>query len=150
VANTYTQIYLHIVFSTKNRLDWIRPDLEARVWEYIGGIARNHKMHPHQIGGIDNHVHALVGTHPTVSPSDAAKYLKGASSGWIHDEFSDLKRFAWQDGYGAFSVSKSAIPDVKRYIQNQREHHKEQTFEEEFLQLLKLHGIEYDERYVFG
>jgi putative transposase len=114
MANTYTQMYLHIIFSTKNRVDWIRPGIEARVWEYIGGIARNHKLRPHQIGGIDNHVHALVGSHPTVSPSDAAKYLKGGSSKWIHDEFSDLDRFAWQDGYGAFSVSKSALPEVKR------------------------------------
>jgi REP element-mobilizing transposase RayT len=142
--------YLHIIFSTKNRIDWIRPDIETRIWEYLGGIAKNHKLHPKQIGGIDNHVHALIGTHPTVSPSDAAKYLKGGSSGWIKDEFSGLDRFAWQDGFGAFSVSKTALPEVERYIQNQREHHQEQTFEEELLQLFKLHGIEYDERYVFG
>lgn len=150
MANTYTQIYLHIVFSTKNRVDWIRPEIETRVWRYIGGVARNHKMTPIQIGGIDNHIHALVGVHPTISPSSAAQFLKGGSSGWVHTEFDELKRFAWQDGYGAFSVSKSLIDGVTDYIVNQREHHKKQSFEDELRELMRLHEIDYDERYLFG
>lgn len=150
MANTFSQIYLHIVFSTKNRVDWIDPQIEDRVWAYIGGIARKHKMTAIQVGGIDNHIHALTGIPTIISPSQAAKYLKGDSSMWIHNEFQEMSNFAWQDGYGAFSVSRSEIPRVVEYIKNQREHHQERTFEEEFETLLKLHGIEYDERYLFG
>lgn len=150
MANTFSQIYFHIVFSTKNRVDWITPDIEARVWAYIGGIARKHKMTALQVGGIDNHIHALVGARTTVNASDIAKYLKGDSSYWIHSEFPSKRDFAWQDGYGVFSVSKSLIPNVIDYIKRQREHHDRQTFEEEFVELLKLHAIDYDERYLFG
>lgn len=150
MANTYSQIYLHIVFSTKNRVDWIGPGIENRVWAYIGGIARKHKMTAIQVGGIDNHIHALVGSPTTLSPSQVAKYLKGDSSLWIHNEFQEMHNFAWQDGYGVFSVSRSEIDRVVRYIQNQREHHLKQTFEEEYVALLKLHGIEYDERFLLG
>ncbi len=138
------------MFSTKNRLDLISPDIESRVWAYIGGIARKHKMTALQVGGIENHIHALMGSPTTLSPSQIAKYLKGDSSYWIHSEFEHLPEFAWQDGYGVFSVSRSEIPRIINYIKNQREHHKKQTFEEEFIGLLKLHGIEYDERYLFG
>jgi putative transposase len=150
MANTYSQIYLHIVFSTKNRTPWIDVDIETRVWAYIGGIARKHKIAPIQIGGIEDHVHALVGSPTTLSPSQIAKHLKGESSIWIHREFRHLKEFAWQDGYGAFSVSRSEIPRVVEYIKNQRQHHKSQSFEDEYVALLKLHGIEYDEQYLFG
>ena len=150
MANTYSQVYLHLVFSTKNRKSWITTDIEARVWAYIGGIARKHKMTALQVGGIEDHIHALVGSPTTISPSQAAKYLKGDSSLWIHKEFKDMQNFAWQDGYGVFSVSRSEIPRVIDYIKNQREHHKKQTFEDEFVSLLRLHGIEYDEQYSFG
>src|SRR5205809_377551 len=150
MANTFSQIYLHIVFSTKNRIDMINPDIEARVWAYLGGIARKHKMTALQIGGIDNHAHALIGAPPTIAPFQIAKYLKGDSSHWIHQEFSDLSGFAWQDGYGAFSVSRSLVPTVTEYIRRQREHHKKQSFEDEFIELLRLHEIDYDEKYLFG
>ena len=86
---------------------------------------------------------------PTIAPSKIAQLIKGGSSAWIHDEFPRFKDFAWQDGYGAFTVSKSAIPDVSAYIENQREHHRKLTYQEEFLALLKRHGIEYDERYLW-
>lgn len=150
MANTFSQIYFHIVFSTKNRVDFIRPEIESRIWAYIGGIARKHKMTAIQVGGIDNHIHALTGSPTPLSPSQVAKYLKGDSSYWIHNEFPDLADFGWQDGYGVFSVSKSIIPNVVDYIKRQREHHKKQTFEEEFVELLELHGIEYDEQFLFG
>ncbi len=150
MANTFSQIYLHIVFSTKDRLDLIKPEVEQRVWSYIAGVAKKHRMTPIQIGGIETHIHALVGTPTVISPAEAAKYLKGDSSKWIHDQVREIRTFAWQDGYGAFSVSKSLIPAVTKYIQNQREHHSRQTFEEEFIELLNLHEIEYDERYLFG
>ena len=150
MANTFSQIYFHIVFSTKNRVDWINPEIEQRVWAYIGGIARKHNMTAIQVGGIDNHIHALIGSPTTFAPSQVAKYLKGDSSRWIHNEFQAMRDFAWQDGYGVFSVSRSEISRVVDYIKTQREHHKKQTFEDEFITLLKLHGIEYDERVLFG
>jgi putative transposase len=102
-----------------------------------------------QVGGIEDHVHALV-MAPTFSPSEIAQYLKGESSKWIHEEFSKLRAFEWQDGYGGFTVSKSQIPDVIAYIKNQREHHRKKTFQEEYLELLKKHDVDYDERYVWG
>jgi REP element-mobilizing transposase RayT len=150
MANTYTSLHYHIVFSTKNRLPYLNPEIEQRVWAYIGGIARKHGMTALQVGGIDDHVHALVMTPPTMSPSHVAQFLKGDSSKWIHEEFPALRDFAWQDGYGAFTVSKSNLPEVVHYIQHQREHHRKKSFQEEYLEFLRKHGIEYDERYVWG
>jgi len=103
-----------------------------------------------QVGGIEDHIHALVTAPPMLSPSEIAQYIKGDSSKWIHEEFRKLLGFEWQDGYGAFTVSKSQIPEVIRYIQNQREHHGKKTFQEEYLELLQKHGVDYDERYLWG
>jgi len=150
MANTYTSLHYHVIFSTKNRLPWIKPNLESRIWSYIGGIARKRKMTALQIGGCDDHLHALVQAPPIYSPSEIAQYLKGESSKWIHEEFPAMRDFVWQDGYGAFTVSKSDLPDVIRYIQNQREHHRKKTFQEEYLEFLNKYGIEYDERYLWG
>ena len=150
MANTYTSLYYHIVFSTKNRVPWITQDIENRVWAYIGGIARHHRMTAIQIGGIEDHLHALVLAPPTLAPSQIAQYLKGDSSKWMHEEFPDLPGFAWQEGYGAFTVSKANVEGVIRYIQNQREHHQTKTFQEEYLEFLQMQGIDYDERYVWG
>ena len=125
-------------------------EIENRVWEYIGGIARHHKMTALQVGGIEDHVHALVMAPPKHSPSEIVQYLKGESSKWIHEEFPKLRGFEWQDGYGGFTVSKSQIPEVIAYIKNQREHHRKKTFQEEYLELLKKHDVDYDERYLWG
>lgn len=150
LANTYTSLYYHIVFSTKNRALFIRPQIEERLWDFIGGIARHHKMTPLQIGGIEDHIHALIMAPPTIAPAEIAKYLKGESSLWIKATFHDLPDFGWQDGYGAFTVSKSRLPDVISYIQKQRMHHQAKGFEDEYREMFDLHGIEYDERYLFG
>jgi putative transposase len=150
MANTYTSLHYHVIFSTKNREPWIAPDIEARVWRFIGGIARKHSMTALQIGGVEDHLHALVTAPPILAPSQIAQILKGESSKWIHHEFHKLKQFSWQDGYGAFSVSKSNIPAVISYIENQREHHLRKTFQEEYLEFLQASGIEYDERYLWG
>lgn len=149
MANTYSQIYLHFVFSTKNRAELISSDIEERVWAYIAGVAKRHGMTPVQIGGIETHVHALVGVPTTMSSSQGAKALKGDSSYGIRREFPGMTGFGWQDGYGVFSVSKSAVSSVVRYIKDQREHHSDRSFEEEYVALLKKHGVEYDERYLF-
>jgi REP element-mobilizing transposase RayT len=115
----------------------------------MGGIARKHGFPAKRVGGYDDHVHSLIGAPPTFSPSDIAQRLKGESSYWIRRTFPELKDFRWQDGYGVFTVSKSHIPKVIEYIKNQRIHHAKQSFEDEYLELLKLHEIEYDDRYVF-
>ncbi len=103
-----------------------------------------------QVGGVEDHIHALIMAPPTLSPSQIAQLLKGESSKWIHEEFAALKHFGWQDGYAAFSVSNSNIPDVISYIRNQREHHRKRGFQEEYLEFLIKNGIEYDERYLWG
>ena len=151
MANTYSSIFYHIIFSTKNRQDWIDVEIENRVWAYIGGIARKHKCTAIQVGGVENHVHALILSPTTFAPSQIAQFLKGESSKWIHEEFPKLQKLGWQDGYGAFSVSKKLVPNVVEYIKNQREHHKGKSFEDEDLDLLKWHEIDVvDEKYLFG
>ena len=150
MANTYTSLNYHIVFSTKNRFPWIALEIEQRIWSYIGGIARKHRMTAIQIGGVEDHVHALVMAPPTIALFEIAKFLKGESSLWIHEEFPWLRKFNWQEGYAAFTVSKSNIPAVARYIKSQREHHRKRTFQDEYRELLRLNGIEYDERYIWG
>jgi len=150
VANTYTSLHYHLIFSTKNREPWIRPDIEQRIWEYLGGIARQNGMKALQIGGIEDHVHVVLAIPAPLSLSKGLQLLKGASSKWIHETFPDLTTFQWQDGYGAFTVSKSHLPEVVDYVAQQREHHKHQTFQDEYRTWLHKHGIEYDERYVWG
>jgi REP element-mobilizing transposase RayT len=150
MANTYTSLHYHIVFSTKNRTPHIAPEIEERLWSYIGGIARKNRMAALSVGGVEDHVHALVMAPPTIAPSKIAQLLKGGSSLWVHTEFPELRKFDWQDGYGGFTVSKSQVDEVIRYIRLQREHHRKKTFQEEYLDLLKRHGVEYDERYLWG
>ena len=150
MANNYSSLFYHVVFSTKHRTAFLRPEIEASVWAYICGIARNHKLTTIQMGGVEDHIHALVMAPPVLAPCEIAKYLKGDSSKWIHETFADLQDFGWQDGYGAFTVSKSNVPTVVSYIQNQRGHHQTQSFQDEYREFLKKHGVEYDERYVWG
>ena len=149
MANTYTALHYHVVFSTKLRERWITPDIESRIWAYLGGIARDNKMKALCVGGIEDHVHLLVGAPPTMALSKAVQLIKGGASKWIHDTFQTLQDFAWQDGYGAFTVSKSNVPSVIVYIQKQREHHVDQTFQDEFVELLRRHEIDYDEKYLW-
>ena len=150
MANTYSSTYLHYVFSTKNRKRYLDQDKESRIWQYIGGIIRTHGLSALQIGGIEDHLHALIRSLPKYSPSQIGQFMKAESSRWIKEEFEDLRSFGWQDGYGVFSVSKSQLDKVVRYIRDQREHHANKSFEEEYRELLDLHDVDYDERYLFG
>src|SRR5436853_7786885 len=150
MANTYTSLLYHIVFSTKDRIEHLKPEIEERIWSYIGGVARKHQMTALQVGGVEDHIHALVMAPPVYSPSQIAKFLKGDSSKWVHEEFPRLRGFGWQDGYSAFTVSTSSVPYVVEHIRNQRVHHRKKTFQEEYLELLTKHGVEYDERYLWG
>jgi putative transposase len=115
----------------------------------MGGIARENGMKALAIGGTQDHVHTLLSLPATISVAKAIQLIKGGSSKWIHDQLPKYRKFEWQDGYGAFSVSASQIETVVRYIDEQKEHHRKRTFEEEFLEFLDKHGVEYDRRYVF-
>jgi REP element-mobilizing transposase RayT len=149
MANTFTSLHYHVIFSTKNREPWIRPEIETRVWSYLGGIARENDLKAILIGGIENHVHLLLGIPPTVAVSKAVQLIKGGSSAWLKDALPGARGFGWQDGYGAFTVSKSLVPEVENYIRHQREHHRVKTFEEEYRAVLEKHEIRFEERYLF-
>jgi putative transposase len=149
VANTFTSLHYHFVFSTKKREPWIRDDIEERVWSFLGGIARENKMKAIKIGGMPDHIHLALGLPPTLAVSEAAKLIKGGSSQWIKTEFPGMRGFGWQDGYAAFSVSKSNLSEVVTYIDKQREHHRKKTFQEEYVAFLERHKVEYDERYLW-
>lgn len=149
MANTYTSLHYHLIFSTKNREPWLRPDIEQRVWSYLGGIARENDLKPRLIGGVDDHIHMLMSMPPTITVSEALKRIKGGLSGWVKENFPGCPGFGWQDGYGAFAVSKSAIPEVEDYIRDQREHHRVKTFKDEYRSFLDKHGVEYKEEYLW-
>ena len=121
--------------------------MKERLWSYTAGICKRQKVFVHEIGGVEDHIHLLLQFPATIAVADAIRTIKTNSSGWMSDQ---IGKFAWQEGYGAFSVSKSNMPAVIRYIQNQERHHRKMTFEDEFIGLLERHGIEYDPKYVFG
>lgn len=151
MPRTYTQLLYHVVFSTKQRQRWIAPAIAPRLYAYIGGIVREHGGVLHAIGGIEDHVHLYLRWRQDSAVSDMLRTLKAPSSKWIHDTYPELRAFAWQDGYGAFTVGKSEEEGLKRYIAGQREHHASggEDFCAELRRLLDQHRIEYDERYLF-
>ena len=149
MSHSYVSNLIHCTFSTKDRYPAIDSELESRLWPYLGGIAKENRMKALAIGGTADHLHALLSLPGMMSFSRAVQLIKGGSSKWIHDTFANQKKFSWQEGYGAFSVSVSQAPKTIAYINNQKEHHRKKSFDEEFLELLKKHGIEFDPRYVF-
>jgi REP element-mobilizing transposase RayT len=150
MAHSYVSTLTHCVFSTKERRRIINADMQTRLHSFIGGIARANDMKALAVGGVEDHVHILLSLPSTVSVAKALQLIKGGSSKWVHETFPSSCSFAWQEGYGAFSIGVSQIADTVAYIQNQQEHHRKRTFEEEYMSFLKRHGIEFDERYVFG
>lgn len=150
MAHSFINCYLHGVFSTKGRTNQIPAEIQNRLWNYLEGIAQEKNMSVLAVGGITNHVHILFSLPATLPISNAMQSIKGSSSKWIHDTFSDMRNFAWQEGYSAFSVSISHLQKTIQYINNQAEHHKSKSFEEELVSILKKHGIQYDDRYVWG
>ena len=138
---------MHVVFSTKERRKMIPTNMRERLWSYTAGICKHQKVFVHAVGGMEDHIHLLLQFPATVVISEAIKTIKANSSSWMSDE---IGQFAWQQGYGAVSVSKSNMAAVMTYIQNQERHHRKMTFEEEFIAFLKKHGIEFDPKYVFG
>jgi REP element-mobilizing transposase RayT len=150
VSHTYIWCRTHLIYSTKDRRRQIAPDLQSRLWPYLGGIARENGLHAMAVGGGEDHVHMLLGLCATLSLSSSLQRIKGASSRWVHENFPDLGCFAWQEGYGAFSVSQSQVGRTIRYIQGQEEHHRRTSFEEEFVAFLRRYGMPYDPQRVFG
>ena len=148
MGHTYTNLTYHCVFSTRQRRPWLNADVMPRLTQFVGGIIRQREGKLLAMNGRDDHVHLLAIFPAKRALSDLLRDIKAASSGWIHDTFPDLVAFAWQEGYGAFTVCQSIKKDVIRYIDRQEEHHKEMTFEKEFILLLERNGIEYDPRYV--
>ena len=149
MPQSFTCLHYHLIFSTKNRAPCITPDLQPRLFQYIGGIVRAEAGCLLDAGGMPDHVHLLCRIDKQMSVSEALRLIKGNSSKWVHDTFPDRRTFGWQAGYGAFAVSFSNIEGVKRYIAGQAEHHKKSSFQEEFIAFLRRHDIEFDERYLW-
>ncbi len=149
MANTYTQMHIHTVFSVQNRDCIIRNSWNEELYKYMTGIIRNQGHKLLAINGMPDHVHILFGMRPTQSISGLMQDIKGDSSKWINQQGFVRGRFSWQEGYGAFSCSKSSVDHVIDYIKNQQNHHRKRTFIEEYRDLLKKFEIEFDERFIF-
>jgi putative transposase len=143
--HSFISVYIHCVWSTKNRAPSLHSKLRERLWPYLGGIARENKMKALAIGGAADHVHILFSLQATISISKAAQLLKGNSSKWIHDTFPEIRSFEWQEGYGAFGVGISKRDATIAYIRNQADHHRKRTFREEFEGILRKHGFDFNE-----
>jgi len=146
MGSTFFSLHYHIVFSTKERTPFIQLDWRPRVHSYLGGIIRGMNGVAEIVGGVADHVHMLVSLRPVHCVADVLRDMKKDSSSWVKENFEP--RFAWQEGYAAFTVSPSAIGPVRKYIANQEEHHLKQSFVDELRELLARHGVEYEEKYL--
>jgi len=149
MPSSYCNLLYHIVFSTKERYPWLNSEVAAEMHAYLGGAVRNLDGIALGVGGQPDHVHILAKLRQDVPLSKVIGELKANASRWMHKSFPEAAKFAWQTGYGAFSVSESQVSRVKQYIAGQEEHHRTMTFQEEFLAFLKKNRIEYDERYIW-
>ncbi len=149
MANTYTQLYIHCAFAVKFRAAMLSTEWDSRLRLYITAIVQNHRHKMLSINNVHDHLHFLVGLNPGQSISDLMRIVKSDSSEWINNEKLTKQKFQWQEGYGAFSHSKSQISKVALYIENQHEHHKKVTFIEEYKKMLSDFAVEYDEQYIF-
>jgi putative transposase len=147
MSHTYAQNVIHIVFSTKGRRKTIPAEFQPRLWAYSAGICKNQGILVLAIGGIEDHAHFLIRLPPVMALAKAVLAIKSNSSRWANDGGHKL---AWQQGYAAFSVSASNAPAAVQYIQNQEAHHRKMSFDQEFLALLRKHGVEFDPKFVFG
>ena len=149
MGNTYTQIHIQAVFAVKFRDALISSEWRQRLFEYMATIIKDQGHKPLAIGGVENHVHLFFGFRPTQSLSSLILRVKRETSEWINKEILTNRRFQWQNGYGAFSYSKSHVPNVIRYILNQEAHHANRSFREEYLDILRKNEVEFDEQYIF-
>ena len=149
MANTYTQIYIHIVIVVKGRHCLIPNEKKEILYKYITGIMRNKKHKLISINGVSNHIHILIGLNPAESLSDLMKEVKRCSTNFINEQNWLSGKFCWQEGFGGFSYSRSQLDKVIKYIENQEKHHKKITFSEEYIAMLKKFEVEYDEKFIF-
>ncbi len=149
MSHTYVHLLVHCVFSTKERRGFLTGDVRQALWPYLGGIARNNGMKAIAVGGAEDHCHLLLSIDSKRSIAEAVQRVKGNSSRWLRQRFPGLDKFAWQKGYGAFSIGISQVEDTVRYINAQIAHHRHKTFKEEFLAFLKRHKVDYDPRYIW-
>ncbi|MFN0195442.1 MAG: IS200/IS605 family transposase [Planctomycetaceae bacterium] len=146
---SFTQLTYHVIFSTKYRHPLILDTFREELYKYIGGAIRGLKGHLIEIGGIEDHVHLLANFSPTLAVADVIRDIKANASRWLNDRGEISSKFEWQKGYAAFTVSFSQRGEVRRYIRNQKEHHRIRTFKEEYTEFLKRHDIEFDEQCLF-
>lgn len=146
MSHTFTKNHQHIVFSTAKRRKLIDKPFQPNLWAYIAGICRNHRIYVRAIGGIEDHVHLLIELPPTLAVADAVGKVKSNSSKWVKETG---RKFAWQKGYAAFSVSASNVLAVERYVNNQEAHHRKISYEDELIALLEKHEIPFDLETVF-
>jgi putative transposase len=150
MANTFSFLNVHCIFSTKERVPVLTPEIRERLWPYLGGIARQNGLGAMCVGGVADNVHLLLSLSTTVAISKAIQLIKAGSSAWIHQSFPKLRSFSWQQGYGAFSVGMSQLSETIRYIEQQSEHHRTRTFQEEYLSILRKHEMPFDEKYLWN
>lgn len=150
MANTYTQIYLHVVFAVQNRACVIGKSWQEDLHRYINGIVTKKSQKLMSINSMPDHVHLLLGLKPDIAPSKLIGEIKTGSTNHINEQRWIGCRFSWQEGFGAFSVSHSGVPAVIRYIQDQQAHHQTRSFRDEYLQLLHRHRVSFDESYLFA
>jgi REP element-mobilizing transposase RayT len=149
MAGTYTKLYYHLVFSTKNRHPFIAGHTEEQLHKYVAEIINGIGGTSIEINGMADHVHILTVLPPKIAVSDALRDIKANSSKWVHENWPALYKFSWQDGFSAFTVSKSQVEVVRQYIRDQKQHHSQSNYEMELVGLLDKHEIEYDERYIW-
>lgn len=149
MGETYSQIYVHLVFSTKYRAPNLKQDFEKDLKAYILNYAKEHELKILALDGTKDHLHVLLNIPPKFPVSKAAQIIKGSSSRWLNKHYFDKNKFRWQKGYGAFSINKSLVPETIDYIKRQKEHHVRTTFEDEFAAFLDKHKIDYDKEKLF-
>ena len=142
MPSSWTQNYYHAVFGTRHRTPWISPEIEPRVHSFIGGIANDLGCTPIAVNGMAEHLHVLVRYPSDLSNADLVMNIKSRSSKWIHQTFRDLREFAWQKGYGGFTISLPGVPKVEAYVRNQKNHHQKVSFKSEYLKILRQTGWE--------
>ena len=149
MADTYTKIYVHVVFTVQGRQNLISKQHKDELYKYITGIIQNKKQKVITINGMPDHIHILIGIKPDIALSDLIRDVKANASSFINEKRWVIGKFSWQEGFGAFSYSHSQLDSVANYIKNQEEHHSRKTFREEYLELLKKFDVEYDPKYIF-
>ncbi len=149
MSQSLSKIYVHLTFSTRKRNPSINDNIKQELWAYIGGICKSMECNPIRVGGYNDHIHICCLLSKKITPSKLTEEIKKQSSKWIKTKGVAYQKFYWQSGYGMFSVNPAEIDTVVKYIENQEEHHKKRTFQDEFLAFLKKYKVEYDARYLW-